>query len=62
MSESAKRRAQEHPTAHGQETRALISSQQKGRVWVNDGVRNTRVHPQDLPQYDGHGWVRGRLR
>lgn len=62
MSKSAKRRAQEQPTSHSEETRALISSQQKGRVWINNGTRNTRIHPTDLPGYLDQGWVRGRFR
>ena len=57
MSESAKSRAVLHPTTHGEDTRALISEQQRGRVWINDGVRNQRVFPDDVPA----GWARGRL-
>jgi hypothetical protein len=57
MSESAKRRSIAHPTSHDSETRALISSQQSGRVWINDGSRNSRVFPDKIPV----GWVTGRF-
>lgn len=60
MSEAAKRRVAEHPISHSDETKALISKQQKGRVWITDGVRNTRVFPSDLPGYLADGWSRGR--
>jgi hypothetical protein len=57
MSESAKKRAQAQPPAHGPETRTLISEQQKGRVWINDGSQNRRVFPDVVPE----GWAAGRL-
>lgn len=60
MSESAKRRAQVQPTSHGDETRALISSQQRGRVWVNDGGVNQRLFPEDAENLLAQGWCRGR--
>jgi len=60
MSESAKRRAQAQPTSHGDETRALISSQQRGRVWVNDGKVNQRLFPEDAERLLMQGWCRGR--
>jgi hypothetical protein len=59
MSESAKKRAVAQPTQHGSETRAKISAQQKGRVWINNGERNRRVFPSDIPAEGG--WVRGKL-
>ena len=57
MSESAKRRAFAHPTSHGSETRALISKQQRGRVWVNNGLRNSRMFPDRISV----GWSIGRI-
>jgi group I intron endonuclease len=57
MSESAKRQAIAHPTSHGSETRALISIQQKGRVWVNNGLRNSRMFPDSISV----GWSVGRI-
>lgn len=60
MSESAKRRAAEHPTEHNAETRALISRQQKGRIWINDGTRNRRVFPAEATPLLDCGWSRGR--
>ena len=60
MSESAKRRAQAQPTSHGGETRALISSQQRGRVWVNDGRVNQRLFPEEAERLLVQGWCRGR--
>ena len=60
MSESAKRRAQEHPTVHGSKTRALISAQQKGRVWVNDGETNRRLPPDEAEALLASGWLPGR--
>lgn len=61
MSESAKRRAQAQPTSHGDETRALISSQQRGRVWVNDGKVNQRLFPEEADRLLACGWGKGRV-
>ena len=61
MSESGKRRAEAMPTAHGADTRALISTQQRGREWVNDGATNRRVWPDEAEALVSAGWVRGRL-
>jgi hypothetical protein len=60
MSESAKRRAKEKPTVHSSGTKALISSQQKGRIWVHNGERNERIWPLDFPRYENEGFVRGK--
>jgi len=60
MSESAKRRAAEQPTEHSAETRALISRQQKGRIWITDGTRNRRVFPAEAQPLFAAGWARGR--
>jgi hypothetical protein len=61
MSESGKRRAQAQPTSHGEETRSLISSQQRGRVWVNDGQTNQRLFPEEADLLLAQGWQRGRV-
>lgn len=61
MSESAKIRAGMHPTVHGQQTRELISSQQRGRVWVNDGAINRRVWPDEALILLTQGWRSCRL-
>lgn len=61
MSESAKRRAQAQPTSHGGETRALISAQQRGRVWVNDGRVNQRLFPEEADRLLACGWGKGRV-
>ena len=61
MSESGKRRAAAMPTSHGEETRALISTQQRGRVWVNDGAGNRRVWPDEADALVAAGWVRGKV-
>jgi len=58
MSASAKARAALNPTSHGEETRALISAHQKGRVWINNGVKNRRVFPSGIPD---EGWDLGRF-
>lgn len=61
MSESAKKRANTQPTKHGSETRALISTQQKGRIiWVNNGTSNTRIWPNEFSEYEASGFMRGR--
>lgn len=60
MSEAGKIRAQEHPTTHGEATRALISEQQTGRVWVNDGATNRRVRPAEAEPLLAAGWLPGR--
>ena len=62
MRESAKRRAREKPTQHGEATRTLISQQQKGRVWINDGTRNQRLFPDQAQELIAQGWVRGRAK
>lgn len=61
MSESGKRRAQAQPTSHGDGTRALISSQQRGRVWINNGEVSQRLFPEDAENLLAQGWFRGRL-
>lgn len=61
MSESAKHRAAANPTVHSQATRALISSQQKGRIWINNGVKNRRLFPEEASELLTQGWVRGKL-
>ena len=61
MRVSAKRRAAAVPTSHGDETRALISTQQRGRVWVNDGVVNRRVWPDEAGGLTAEGWVYGKV-
>lgn len=61
MSASAKRRAALQPPSHGDETRALISSQQKGRIWINDGQKNRRLFPEEAEGLLAQGWVRGKL-
>lgn len=61
MSESAKRRCIEHPLTHGEETKALISTQQKGRIWINDGEKNRRLFPEDAAPLLESGWERGRV-
>jgi len=33
---------------------------QLGRIWVNDGVRNYKIHPEELNTYLTNGLVRGR--
>lgn len=61
MSESAKRRAQAQPTSHGSATRSLISAQQRGRVWVNDGQVNQRLFPEEADRLLACGWRKGRV-
>jgi group I intron endonuclease len=62
MSESAKRRAQAQPTSHGGATRSLISTQQRGRVWVNDGQANQRLFPEEADRLLACGWRKGIVR
>jgi hypothetical protein len=61
MSESGRRRAAAMPTSHGEGTRALISTQQRGRVWVHDGSENRRVWPDEADALVAAGWVRGKV-
>lgn len=51
-----------YPIRHGESTRALISSQQAGRIWINNGGIKTRVHSEYLQNYLDQGWVLGRDR
>jgi hypothetical protein len=61
MRVSGRRRAEALPTAHGADTRALISTQQRGREWVNDGTANRRVWPDEVASLVSAGWVCGRV-
>jgi hypothetical protein len=61
MRVSGKRRAEAVPTSHGANTRALISTQQRGRVWVHDGATNRRVWPDEAAVLLSDGWVRGKV-
>lgn len=61
MSESAKVRSKAHPTVHGQGTRELISTQQRGRVWVHSATVNQRVWPTEATDLLAQGWFPGRL-
>lgn len=61
MSESAKVRAQAQPTSHGEGTRKLISSQQRGRVWVHNATTNRRVWPHEARELFSLGWEPNRL-
>lgn len=60
MSASAKARALAHPTVHSEATRILISEQQRGRVWVNDGTTNQRLFPEEAAHLLLDGWLPGR--
>lgn len=61
MSVSAKARAVEHPQSHDDSTKALISSQQKGRVWITDGSKNQRLFLADAaPLLDSGLWRPGK--
>ena len=55
MSESAGQWWSENP-----EAREQLSERQRGQVWVTDGERSTRVHPDELHDYLDRGWRRGR--
>lgn len=60
MRAAAKRRIKEHGSpSHGAETRALISEQQQGRVWLTRGGENTRAKPEDVDALLAEGWERG---
>lgn len=61
MSESAKIRAQKYPVHFSEATRALLSQQQKGRVWLNNGSMNIRVPSSQVQSYLDQGWVQGRF-
>lgn len=62
QSEAAKIRVKRYPIRHGESTRSLISSQQAGRIWINNGGTRTRVRSEDLQGYLDQGWVLGRDR
>jgi len=61
MSESAKVRCVAHPQAHDQDTRTLISTQQKGRIWVHNSTTNRRLWPKEAEELIGQGWVLGKI-
>ncbi len=63
MKAAAKRRIKEQgPPNHGPETRALISEQQRGRVCLTRGGKNTRARPEDVDAMLAEGWERGVTR
>ena len=37
--------------SHEQSTRSKMSESRKGRIWINNGVENKCVHPEDLVNY-----------
>ena len=44
---------------HSAEHVAKISAQLLGRICITDGTVNTYIWPEDLPDYEKEGWVRG---
>lgn len=61
MSESAKARALAQPTVHADSTKALISEQQRGRVWITDGTKNQRLFPDvAAPFLESGTWQPGK--
>ena len=46
---------------HTDEAKRKMSNNIKGRVFINDGVNNKRVNPDELDVYLKSGWIRGRL-
>ena len=61
MSEAAQKRWETNPQSHGDSTRKLISTQQKGRIWINNGTGSQRLFLGDAEPLLATGWVRGRL-
>ena len=61
QSEAAKIRVQKYPIRFSEVTRALISQQQTGRIWLNNGSMNTNVRPENVQSYLDQGWLLGRF-
>jgi hypothetical protein len=34
----------------------------KGKIWINDGIKNKRIYPNELEKYQQLGFFRGRIR
>lgn len=45
-----------------EELKKKISEDQKGRVWINDGVQCKHVWPIEVESWKEKGWQRGRLK
>lgn len=41
-------------------TKKLMSESRKGKIWINNGVEQKCIHPDDLQNYIGY--EKGRLR
>ena len=46
---------------HTDEAKRKMSNSVKGRIFMNDGIKNKRVKPNELQRYLDLGYVRGRL-
>ena len=46
---------------HTQEARSKISEAQSGRIYVNNGIHNKRIKPDELEDYLSCGYAKGRL-
>lgn len=39
----------------------LKGVQNRMKIWINNGVRNTKINYDELDKYLSENWVRGRL-
>lgn len=42
---------------HTEETKELIGKNSKGRVWVNNGVSNKFIRPEEIETYKSLGFI-----
>ena len=43
------------------ESSKRYSKRSSGRIWINNGVKHTLIHPEFLPEYESNGYKKGML-
>lgn len=63
LSDETKRKISESVKGfkHTDEAKQKMSDSVRNRVFINDGIKNKRVKPEDLQKYLDLGYVKGRL-
>ena len=44
------------------ETKKKMSESRKGMIWINNGIKNTRIKKDELDNFLSLGWVKGKIR
>ena len=54
---SGKELSTKFPYNHSKKTNGKVINLQLGRIWINNGIKQTKIHKEDhIPE----GWVKGR--